>query len=123
MSPTLLVVALSAVGIAIFLYGVLLMSRRQEGGSGRQPALLMIGGLAVLVLGMMSALVARWTETVPTQPRFEVPGTGVGGLAAPPPPVAAPPAPQATPAPAPQATPAPAPQATPAPAPQATPAH
>lgn len=81
MSPTVVVIVLSALGIALFLYGVLLMSRRQEGGSGRQPALLMIAGLAVLVLGMMSALVLKWAETPSATPRFEVPGTG---LAAPP---------------------------------------
>ncbi|MGI4977752.1 MAG: hypothetical protein ACRYG6_12495 [Janthinobacterium lividum] len=95
MSPTVVVIVLSALGIALFLYGVLLMSRRQEGGSGRQPALLMIAGLAVLVLGMLSALVLKWTETPSAQPHFEVPGTGVGGPAAPPAPVAAPQAPPA----------------------------
>ena len=103
MSPTFLLVALSAVGIAIFVYGVLMMSRRQEGGGARTPALLMIGGLAVLALAMLSALVLTWTESTASQPRFEIPGTGIGDLAPPP---AAQPAP-AQPAPVP-ATPPPA---------------
>ena len=83
MSPTLVVVVLSALGIALVLYGVLLMSRRQEGGSGRQPALLMIAGLAVVSLGMMSALVLTWTETSPAAPRLEVPDTGATPATAP----------------------------------------
>ena len=83
MSPTLVVVVPSALGIALFLYGVLLMSRRQEGGSARQPALLMIAGLAVVVLGMMSALVLTWTETSPDAPRLAVPDTGATPATAP----------------------------------------
>ena len=100
MSPTLVLVALCTIGIAVFLYGVLMMARRQEGGSGRSPALLMMAGLALLALGMLSALVLKWTETAPDQPRFEIPGTGVGGPTAAPPPVSAPPvsAPPASPA-------------------------
>ncbi len=92
MSPTLVLVAVCTVGVAVFLYGALLMSRRQEGGSGRPPALLMMAGLALLALGMLSALVLKWTETTPNQPHFELPSTGGGGPADAPPPVAAPPA-------------------------------
>jgi len=97
MSPTLLVIVLSVVGLAIFLAGVAMMARRQEGGGARRPALLMVGGIAVLILGLLAALVLKWTETPSSQPRFEIPGTGIAS-----------PAPPATTAPAPPAT-APAP--------------
>ncbi len=98
MSPTLLVVALSAIGIAIFLYGVLMMAQRQEGGSGRRPALFMFGGLAVLVFGMLSALVATWAQAPATAgPRDEIPALGLTSPAPPPGPAASP---QTAPAPA-----------------------
>ena len=87
MSPTLLVILLSVLGIAIFVVGVSMMAQRQEGGSGRRPALFMIAGIAVLILGMLAALVLKWQETPSNQPHLEIPGIGS-------------PAPTASPAPA-----------------------
>ncbi len=83
MSPTLVVVVFSTLGVALFVYGVLMMSRRQEGGSGRSPALIMVAGIALLAVGMLAGLMLKWAETIPTQPHFEV--LGVGDPAAPPP--------------------------------------
>lgn len=75
MTPTLLVIVLSIIGIAVFVIGVSMMANRQEGGSGRRPALFMIAGIAVLALGMLSALVLKWSETTPAaEPHFEIPG-------------------------------------------------
>lgn len=83
MTPLLLLVLLSIVGVALFVVGVSMMAQRQEGGSGRRPALFMIGGLAVLVLGMLGGLVLKSTQST-TQPHFALPGTDVGGPASPP---------------------------------------
>ncbi len=83
MTPLLLLVLLSIVGLSLFVMGVTMMLRRQEGGSGRRPALFMIGGLAVLVLGMLGGLVLKSTQST-TQPHFALPDTDVGGPASPP---------------------------------------
>ena len=83
MTPLLLLVLLSIVGVSLFVMGVAMMAQRQEGGSGRRPALFMIGGLAVLILGMLGGLVLKYTQST-TQPHFELPGTGIGGPASPP---------------------------------------
>ena len=80
MTPLLLLVLLSIVGVALFVMGVAMMAQRQEGGSGRRPALFMIGGLAVLVLGMLGGLVLKSAQST-TQPHFALPGTDVGGSA------------------------------------------
>ena len=96
MSPTLLFIILAVVGIALFIVGVSMMAQRQEGGSGRRPALFMIAGIAVVILGLLAALVLKWRETPSSQPHLEIPGIG-------------------SPAPAP-AAPAPAPATAPAPA-------
>lgn len=99
MSPTLLVVVLAAIGIAVFVYGVLLMAQRQEGGSARRPALLMFAGLALVVLGMLSALVLTWAQSPATaEPHVEIPGLGSPG--APPPASPLPTSPATAPAPA-----------------------
>ncbi len=80
MTPLLLVIILSIVGLSLFVAGVAMMAQRQEGGGGRRPALLMISGIAVLILGMLAGLVLKSTQTT-AQPHFALPA--VGGPASP----------------------------------------
>lgn len=75
MSPLLLVVILSIIGLSLFVAGVAMMAQRQEGGGGRRPALLMIGGIAVVILGMLAGLMLKSAQTT-AQPHFALPAIG-----------------------------------------------